>query len=303
VTVEASKIPPEKVIAGFVKSYAAPSIHSDKIPKWAQGICPIAEGLSPSLNLGVPALLKQLAAQVGAPVGKEPCNTNVEIIFTRTPQAVLDDIAKNHEDLLGYHDVAQIKRISTMTHPIQAWYATATRDNNGLLRSDSAQENPLCVVAQQQLSQDFADAEAKSTRTGGVAAMPPSYPNDLNKVSLYCGGVAVTGNRLNDGLKSEFNYVTVVVDVSKLGELGIKPVANYVAMLALSQTQAFETCQPLASITNLMTPGCDATFKPNTLSSNDIAYLKALYKMNPDNMLAGQQSDIAHQMETALGAH
>jgi hypothetical protein len=271
VQVTAAKIPLEKAINNFVKSYAAPSIQSGKIPKWASGICPTAEGLTPSLNLGVPALLKNVAAQVGAPVAaKAPCNMNVEIIFTRTPQAVLDDIAKSHEDLLGYHDVAQTKRIATMSHPIQAWYATATRDYNGVLRADDSQQFDKCMSI-------WRDPKRCTTK--------------------------VTGNHLNDGLRSEFSYVTIIVDVNKLGELGIKPVANYVTMLALSQTQAFETCQPLASITNLLTPGCDATFKPNTISSNDIAYLKALYKMNPDNMLAGQQSDIAHQMETALGVH
>jgi hypothetical protein len=260
VTVEASNIPLEKAIAGFVKSYAAPSIQAGKIPKWASGICPTTEGLTPELNLGVTTLLKLVAAQVGAPVvAKVPCDMNVEIIFTRTPQAVLDDIAKNYEDLLGYHDISQTKRIATMSHPIQAWYATSTRSWEGRRILDT--------------------------------------PNKIFVLKSTLGG------RLQSGYSSEISYVTIVVDVSRLGELGIKPVADYVAMLALSQTKTFETCQPLASITNLLTPGCDTTFKPNTFSSNDIAYLSALYKMNPYNVLQGQQSSIAHQMETALGVH
>jgi hypothetical protein len=299
VQVTAPKVPLDKAINNFVKSYAAPSIQADKIPKWASGICPMTEGLTPSLNLGVTALLKLVAAQVGAPVAtKAPCNTNVEIIFTRTPQAVLDDIAKNYEDLLGYHDVAQTKRIATMSHPIQAWYATATRDDNGSLVSDSAQQSPMCAEADAEIAAECGGG-IKITGSRATTACSIAVQNFVK----YCGGRKVTGSRITDGLKSEFAYVTVVVDVNKLGELGIKSVANYVAMLALSQTQAFETCQPLSSITNLMTTGCDSTFKPNTISSNDIAYLNALYKMNPDNMLGGQQSDIAHQMETTLGAH
>jgi hypothetical protein len=92
---------------------------------------------------------------------------------------------------------------------------------------------------------------------------------------------------------------TVVVDNSKIVGMPLGAVADYIAMLALSQTQAFETCQPLSSIVNLMTPGCDA--KPSELSESDTAYLKALYKVSPDIMGQGQMSGVAHQMETALG--
>jgi len=296
VNVEANKIPPDHVIHDFVKSYASPSMKADKIPKWASGICPVAEGLSAEENLGVAAFVKQVATKVGAPVATNvPCNMNVEVIFTRTPQAVLDDIAKNHEYLLGYHDVAQTKRIATMSHPIQAWYATATRDNNGILSLDGAPPRPECEGARMQLDSD----EATYLFNVPAAILIP----DLNSIQRYCGGMAVTGNHLNDGLRSEFSYATIVVDVTKLGELELEPVANYVAMLALSQTRSYEVCQPLVSITNLLTSVCDVSFKPNTLSDNDMAYLKALYKMNSDNMLQGQQSDIASSMEKNLGAH
>ena len=290
VTSEAPKTPLEKAIAGFVKSYATPTFSVGKIPKWARGICPATVGLTAELNLGVTALLRQVAARIGAPVAaKEPCDTNVTVIFTRTPQAVLDDMAKNHQALLGYHEVSQVKRIATMSHPVQAWYATATRDNNGVLIPDSAVHDPQC-------ESDIADLKE-------FPPMTPAWMVAYQNVYRHCGGVQVTGNRLNDGLRSEFGAATIIVDVGKLGELGIKPVANYVAMLALSQTQTFEACQPLLSIVNVMTPGCDESLKPDSLSETDIAYLSALYKTNPDIMLAGQQSSIAHQMETALGGH
>ena len=72
-------------------------------------------------------------------------------------------------------------------------------------------------------------------------------------------------------------------------------------MLALSQTQIFNSCQPLVSIVNVMTQDCSETLKPDTLSESDVAYLTALYKMNPDVLLQYQQSSIEHQMEAAVG--
>jgi hypothetical protein len=290
VQVTAPKVPLDKAINNFVKSYPAPSVKADKIPKWASGICPLTEGLTPELNAGVSAYLKLIAAQVGAPIDKKvPCKANVTIIFTRTPQAVLDDIAKNHQDLLGYHEDSQFKSIATMNHPIQAWYATSTRDYNGLLHLDSAQQSPFCSGALSDLGADQPNS--------------PEWLLDLHRVNQFCDGTNVSGSRVNDGLRSEFSRVTIIADFNKVDALGVKPVANYVAMLALSQTQAFETCQPLVSIANLLANGCDATLEPDGLSANDIAYLKALYKMDPDNMLLSQRSSIVHQMEANLSVH
>jgi hypothetical protein len=288
VTSEAPKTPLEKAIDSFVKSYATPSVNIGKIPRWRSGICPLTVGLTPGLNLGVSALLRQVAAQVGAPVAaKEGCNTNVTVIFTRTPQAVLDDMAKNHEDMLGFHEVSQTRRLATMTHPVQAWYVTATRDNNGFLFVDSASRSPEC--------------EGDLDELYHIPYFTPEWIAVFHRVYRSCKGLHVTGDRVNDGMRSELAAVTIVVDAGRLGETGMKQVANYVAMLALSQTKAYETCQPLVSIVNVMTPGCSETLKPDTLSETDLAYLSALYRMDPDRMLQFQQSSIAHQMQTAVG--
>jgi len=290
VDVTAPKLPLDQTIRNFVKSYAAPSVLANKIPKWASGICPITEGLAPDLNAGVTAYLKLIAAQVGAPVDKkEPCpKANVAIVFTRTPQAVLDDILKNHTDFLGYHEDSQLKSAATMNHPIQAWYATSTRDYDGFLHLD-VPPSGACEGA----TMEFLDFPPPGTSVADL----------FGRVSELCGTPAVSGRRANDGLRSEFSRVTIIVDFNKVSQLGVRPVANYIAMLALSQTQAFDTCQPLLSITNLLTTGCDAALKSDELSINDIAYLKALYKIDPDMMLGIQQSSIADQMKTELGGH
>ena len=40
---------------------------------------------------------------MGAPVSTDAkCTFNIEIIFTKTPQALLDDVKKNQPGLLGF---------------------------------------------------------------------------------------------------------------------------------------------------------------------------------------------------------
>jgi hypothetical protein len=76
---------------------------------------------------------------------------------------------------------------------------------------------------------------------------------------------------LGDGLRSEFFHVVVVADLNKLAGYAIGSLADYIAMLALSQTDAFDACQELPSITNLMSVGCDTSRKTNAISDNDQA--------------------------------
>jgi hypothetical protein len=67
-------------------------------------------------------------------------------------------------------------------------------------------------------------------------------------------------------------------------------------MLSLAQTQSFEACAPIASITNLVSHGCDAAVTTSEISANDLAYLRGLYRIDPRASFAHQQGEIAMQM-------
>jgi hypothetical protein len=268
VTSQAQKIPPDTVIHDFVKSYAKPTPLMGKFARWSPGspLCPQATGLTPAINLFVRDRIRAVAGQVGAPLAKLPCRPNMVVLFTPHPQALLDAIRNSRSDLLGYHFVAQEAAMTRVSHPIQAWYATATRDYNGVLRADDPQAFDQCVLEH----------------------------------SLIACSAASMGTHVKDGERSEMSTVTVVVDSGRIAGLQLGAVADYIAMLALSQTSAFETCQPLISIANLMSPDCVAQ-KAQELTDTDIAFLKGLYAMDPDILGVGQPARLAHQMEVALG--
>jgi len=80
------------------------------------------------------------------------------------------------------------------------------------------------------------------------------------------------------------------------------PLITGIALLSLAQTAAFEVCQPVASIANLTAPGCGAGLQTTALSGSDLAYLHALYSIDPHNTLVQQQSEIAFEMKKMLGA-
>jgi hypothetical protein len=120
-------------------------------------------------------------------------------------------------------------------------------------------------------------------------AAPPIYLPDANTLQ-------VTGNRLSDGVSSELYHVIVVADLAGIKGLTLGAVTDYTAMLSLAQTSSFAVCQPVASITNLMAHQCDAALKADTVTRDDLAYLQALYRINPRDSFTQQRNQIAYEM-------
>jgi hypothetical protein len=110
---------------------------------------------------------------------------------------------------------------------------------------------------------------------------------------------SVTGSRLGDGLRSTYYNVIIVVNPDKLVDYEMGSLADYIALLALTQLNSLDTCQQLPSIVNMLASGCDG--KVNALTDSDLAYLRGLYKMSPDRTLRTQQDEIAYQMKEILG--
>ena len=85
-----------------------------------------------------------------------------------------------------------------------------------------------------------------------------------------------------------------------LGEYQVGTLADYIAMLALSQVASLDACQPLGSIVNLLAPRCANA--PAQLTTSDMGYLRGIYSMSADGNLRMQQDGITHSMLAAQDA-
>jgi hypothetical protein len=273
VTVTAVRTPQE-IIHAFVQSYAHIASSSlEEITRWKKPICAGTDGLSTEdLNLFVTGRVNQIAAEASMPVESFPCKFNIEIIFTSDPQGFLDKVRVEGPELLSPKR-SQLATVAVMRHPIQAWYATGIEDRNGTL------------ILNDEENTGYTSAAGNSGGLGVLSTVP-----SLN----------VEGSLLRTGLNSEMAHVYVIADTNKTGDLKLGPIADYIAMLALSQAQSFDECRPLPSITNLFAAGCGAALKPASITDPDIAYLRGLYKMDPGANFQTQQSAIAGEIEKAM---
>ena len=255
----------------FIQSHGAPA-RSGQLARWREEVCPLALGLSPSLNAAVARAVVARAAEVGAPVPRRrTCRANVEIIFTAEPQQLMDAVAKKREAYLGYHYVSQTATLSRVAHPIEARYLTATRNLRGIAVADVASGDPH---------------DARVRLDGGA-------------VRGTCGA-----SRLTDCISSEFINVLIVVDGRALEGRPLGPVADYVAVLALSQPKVEDGCNLMPSILDLMSSACGDRPAAVDMTRGDLAYLKSLYATDLESNYGQERSNLAAQLvrRTKLGA-
>jgi hypothetical protein len=283
--------PPEKVIVtaprtvrdavlrDFVKSFGKSSEPVGNIARWRVGICPAIRGLPPDYNKLIIARIREIAAQVGAPVGREGCRFNTDIVFTPKPQALMDEVREKHEVLLGYHDTAEATRMATVSRPIQAWYATETEDMDGYRQIDAKQNNRGVSIS-----------NIPSCRAFCSAFLP------------FAREERVDFSRFGDRLRSELFHVIVTVDMTKIAGIQLGALADHVAVMALAPARLPDGCLEPPSIMNQTAGGCPADKRPNTATPYDFAYLQALYRVDSSLSLSEQQSAIQYRMRKALDA-
>ncbi len=110
-----------------------------------------------------------------------------------------------------------------------------------------------------------------------------------------------TGTRFApEGLHSVFSHILILANTDKIAGDAIGPIADFIAMLALSQAQAPDSCAELPSILDLMSANCTDAERPQSLTIADKAFLDGLYSMNPEQIGSLQRSYISEHMTQDL---
>lgn len=285
----------KEVVQGFVQSLTVPTHFTGKITRWETPICPYVAGTQPAAMNRVMERLKAVAKGAGVRISSDPkCEYNIDILFTSTPQALLDDVRQNHADMLGYAAGSDEKdRLAKVTRPIQAWYATATRDRNGATMADSAHTTDnsttrmvmFCGMSSQ--TRMAVSNAGKDGRTGGGYGCVYDMPRGTPKVN-------VEGSALGDRTRSLLSNVMIVADPTQVASDDSAAIADYIVMLALAQIVTSDACQPLPSIVNMFAASCPG--RVGAMTGNDLAFLRGLYQMDADRTLDLQRDSITNEM-------
>ena len=276
VIVTAPRLTPqiEAMIHDFVGARAAPSLLLGQVPRWNRAVCPRTDGLSrDAYTAFVSQRIRVVAGMAGAKVAPAPCTPNIQILFADDPQALLNGVKFHDRKLLGY------KGAEIITHPIQAWYVTGITDLDGRIVIDQDVQGSM---------------DSQGGNSGGDGAAP-------GQITWTFPTLLVGGYRAKTDLRSDMANIVIIADKKVTANFKLGAVADYIAVLALTYSADFSSCQELPSITNLFAPGCAADRKPEGLTDGDIGYLRGIYRMPADQKLGLQQSTIAAEMKKSLG--
>ncbi|HEV2703434.1 MAG TPA: hypothetical protein VGV09_17535 [Steroidobacteraceae bacterium] len=276
------------VIQQFVQSHDKPSALIGQIGRWRDAVCPAVSGLQGTADGFVASRITNVAHAVGAPGAApgKPCVTNVEVVFTPSPQQLLDHIAEKYHPLLGFYRVSEHKQTVTFSHPIQAWYRTGTRT----VHFDPP---PMCVPRCEPPN----DGMGKAGFPTATEPFNNGFEEDSDQSAGGPGSFGVSGGDVSPfthGLRSEFLHVLIIVDSKAVAKFPLQGIADYVAMLSLTRLASLDDCSDLPSIVNLFATHCAAA--PSTLTTADISYLKALYGADLEQNLNLEQYDMHARM-------
>jgi hypothetical protein len=263
----------------FAQLFGATTVRLDQLARWTEPVCVSVQGLPADAAAKVAGRVREVAGDLGVGAPPAGCQPNVQVMFTDRPQALLDRVAAKDEHLLGYYHRSDRNRLKAVTHPIQAWYVTATGGDGG---------NVVGLT--------FASG---ATASGTTMRVPHGFQlddEDITRSPTGCGD----NPHFTACLSSQFQNVLVVVDTGRLENVGLGPIADYVTMLALAQPRSLDRCNELPSVIELFAPGCAAPVGAAGMTRADVAYLTALYKTDLQSRKSAQQRDIGDRMADML---
>jgi hypothetical protein len=260
----------------YVTSFAATSPKIDTVSRWTHALCVTVDGLPADKGAVVKARVEEVGQAVGLKVANKTCEANVEIFFAGQAQTFLDKIEAARPQLLGYEYRTEANKLKAMTRPIQAWYMTATVGTGNTVGSTFS-------------FSAGGESNQKGLGLGEVMDTPSG------RSPAACGD-----SRFGGCLKSVFEHVLIVVDLSATGDKSAGLLSDYVTMLALAQPKSLDACNGLVSVIDLYSSTCAGRKAPDGLTRTDVAYLTSLYKANLEAHKSSQESDIASRMADML---
>jgi beta-lactamase regulating signal transducer with metallopeptidase domain len=282
--------------ASFVKAYADTTPYLT-IGRWASPICIRVVGLTADQETAVRLRVKEVAASVGLAARAECQAFNVQIGFAENAQAMLDSVRAMRPDPLGDR-TSDTRGVKTVTLPIQAWYVTNgelyadnDRSETGGLEVRVLYQTPTNPSGMPSASFSPTGSPFGSTYFGGYGA---------GGGTGFGGGLCcATSSAPPAGGVRAFTNVMVIVDLRRTGGVTLGALADYAAMLALSEPRTLGQCAPLPSITDLFA-NCPGRAAPDGLTAADTAYLTALYSAGGATLGSSHRAHVIQRMADLL---
>lgn len=243
VTIEAQRAKLEHSLNTFVSSITRSVPRDESLRRWRDPICPLVAGLTRDEGEYLLQRLSQIARTVGAPLDKEHCaRPNLVIFVTSKPEALIKAWGDRRSAFGGVRSsVAKFGRFADKPRPVRVWY-----------------------------NHDFGGGSGTSAVTKGSLQLGPAFAD------VPSGGCCL-GSHFDVRDVLVFTSVAVIVDGKQVVGLQLTQLADFIAMVALTEIDLDAPLGVAPTILRLFDARGDVTQLPAGLSAWDQEFLRWLY--------------------------
>ncbi|HYI39206.1 MAG TPA: hypothetical protein VE053_02685 [Allosphingosinicella sp.] len=257
---------------GFVKSTGVASGETPAA-RWTAPICPEVLGLEDIGKRSAEAKIRRVAAAVGAAVAPEGCKRNIVVSFTSDGGAVARKVVEREPRRVAGLSPRARSAVLTGSAPIRWLYTAETRGRHGggqTTSSNAAESGP-------------------ATHAGSGAGS--SIGGDMPTLMHYESSIVSTlTNRV-------LTSAIVIIDTDEAMGRRLDALAAYAALVALAEIRNAEAT-PSGSILTLF----ESSAPPRDLTAQDLAFLRALYRLPLDRQAMQHRGQLVHGITGALTA-
>jgi hypothetical protein len=239
ITVEAQRARLEHQVYAYVGALTHDALPDEALKRWQDPVCPLVAGLPQAEGEFMLSRISAVARNAGVPLGPEHCRANLYVVVTATPDKLLTMWQHRSKRLFASGSAVQVRDFLGKARPIRVWYNSTFGTSYGTAMNSGAPE----------LGTVFNDVPSNHHFSGSRLV--------IDDVPLFAS-------------------VIVVVDVVQVSGLQYGQLADYVAMIGLSQLD-LDVKVDAPSILQLFAARSGGEPGPSGLSSWDAAFLRALY--------------------------
>ena len=258
----------EERAAGFIR---ATGVASGETPaaRWVDPVCPAVTGLLESAERFAVARIRRIAEAAGVPVAPEPCVRNIVVSFTPDGAGLARAISRREPRRTAELPRAARDEILTGAAPIRWLYTTELRGRDG---------------------------RQQTMGTGGEA-QPMGSDSGAGSAAASGGLMQFDSSIVSTLSQRVITSAIVIVDQDEVMGRRLDSLADYAALVALAEIRAPDA-SPAGSILGMFA----APEPAPSLTAQDTAFLRALYRMPLDREARQHRGVLVSQVADALTA-
>lgn len=238
------------------------------LARWDKAICVGVANLESRYAEYMIDRIATVAAELGLESGEPGCKPNIMIMAAADAEALARALVRDDEN--GFRPVrgsvslgaAALERFQSTQAPVRWWHVSL----------------PVALE-----TGEIAVSREDDPITGGA-------PGGIQPLTMVVRDASRTRSTTRDDLARVF----IVVDVTKVREVGFRALSDYLALVSLAQIAPDVDSSRFDTVLNLFSPGAN---RSSGLTSWDTDYLTSLYEARRDRIRKTQQvNDILNNM-------